>query len=79
MLEFQTLSAPDLRDPEISSLIAAKMWEFHDLHMPGPKNVILWNRLRYTLIHHSKVPLGGILYDPGQIEHTLVGLINQSN
>lgn len=45
----RTLSASDLRDPEISSLIASKMKEFHDLDMPGPKNVRLWERLRNWL------------------------------
>lgn len=44
---FQTLSAADLRDPEISALVAAKLIEFHRLEMPGPKNVFLWDRLRY--------------------------------
>lgn len=42
----RTLSASDLCDPEISALIAAKLREFHELYMPGPKNVTLWNRLR---------------------------------
>lgn len=51
----RTLSAPDLRDPEISALIAAKMWEFHDLHMPGPRNVILWNRLRNWLVEAKRL------------------------
>lgn len=45
--KFQTLSASDLLDPDISALIAAKMKEFHDLDMPGPKKVLLWDRLRY--------------------------------
>ncbi|KAG8053144.1 hypothetical protein GUJ93_ZPchr0001g29434 [Zizania palustris] len=45
----RTLSAADLRDPEISSLIAKKLREFHDLDMPGPKNVSLWQRLRRWL------------------------------
>ncbi|XP_016456756.1 putative choline kinase 2 [Nicotiana tabacum] len=45
----RTLSAPDLRDPEVSSLIAAKMREFHELDMPGPKTVILWDRLNNWL------------------------------
>ncbi|KAF9609943.1 hypothetical protein IFM89_019346 [Coptis chinensis] len=45
----RTLSATDLRDAEISALIATKLREFHDLHMPGPKNVMLWNRLRNWL------------------------------
>uniref|UniRef100_A0A0E0JEY3 Choline kinase N-terminal domain-containing protein n=1 Tax=Oryza punctata TaxID=4537 RepID=A0A0E0JEY3_ORYPU len=45
----ETLSPADLRDPEISSLIAKKLREFHDLDMPGPKNVSLWQRLRRWL------------------------------
>eukprot|EP00262_Sarcandra_glabra_P005770 TRINITY_DN1758_c0_g1_i1.p1 TRINITY_DN1758_c0_g1~~TRINITY_DN1758_c0_g1_i1.p1 ORF type:complete len:350 (-),score=69.17 TRINITY_DN1758_c0_g1_i1:75-1124(-) len=45
----RTLSASDLRDPEISALIAAKLREFHDLDMPGPANVRLWDRLRNWL------------------------------
>jgi hypothetical protein len=42
----QTLSAPDLRDQEISALVARKLREFHELDMPGPKDVSLWQRLR---------------------------------
>nr|CAB3471954.1 unnamed protein product [Digitaria exilis] len=45
----RTLSAADLRDPEISALIAKKLREFHGLDMPGPKNVSLWQRLRHAL------------------------------
>ncbi|RAL40648.1 hypothetical protein DM860_006718 [Cuscuta australis] len=45
----RTLSAGDLRDPKVSSLIAAKLREFHDLDMPGPKEVVLWDRLRNWL------------------------------
>ncbi|CAI0474101.1 unnamed protein product [Linum tenue] len=45
----RTLSAPDLRDPEISVLIAAKMKEFHGLDLPGQKVVHLWDRLRNWL------------------------------
>lgn len=45
----RTLSAPDLRDPEISAIIAAKLREFHDLDLPNPKNVLLWDRLRNWL------------------------------
>lgn len=45
--DFQTLSAGDLRDVEVSALVAAKLREFHNLDMPGPKNVVLWNRIRY--------------------------------
>lgn len=47
LVNFQTLSASDLRDPDISALIAAKLKEFHELNMPGPKDVTLWDRLRY--------------------------------
>ncbi|XP_059630385.1 probable choline kinase 1 [Cornus florida] len=45
----RTLSAGDLRDPEVSSLVAAKLREFHNLEMPGPKNVVLWDRMRNWL------------------------------
>ncbi|XP_010521106.1 PREDICTED: probable choline kinase 1 [Tarenaya hassleriana] len=42
----RTLSAEDLRKPDISALIAAKLREFHQLDMPGPRHVHLWDRLR---------------------------------
>ncbi|KAL5713787.1 hypothetical protein ACHQM5_015833 [Ranunculus cassubicifolius] len=42
----RTLSASDVRDPEISALIATRLSEFHGLDMPGPRNVVVWNRLR---------------------------------
>ncbi|XP_051139736.1 probable choline kinase 1 isoform X2 [Andrographis paniculata] len=45
----RTLSAGDLRNPEISALIAAKMREFHNLNVDSSKNVVLWNRLRNWL------------------------------
>ncbi|GAB2299647.1 hypothetical protein Dimus_033707 [Dionaea muscipula] len=45
----RTLSAHDLRDPEISALIAAKMRELHKLDMPGPRVACLWNRMRNWL------------------------------
>lgn len=45
----RTLSAADLRDPEISALIAAKLREFNSLDMPGLKDVLLWERLRNWL------------------------------
>ncbi|CAI9116466.1 OLC1v1017617C5 [Oldenlandia corymbosa var. corymbosa] len=45
----KTLSAADLRDPETSALIAGKLREFHELDMPGSKNVALWDRLRNWL------------------------------
>lgn len=51
----KTLSACDLRDPEISTLIAAKMREFHNLNMPGSKNALLWPRMRKWLIKARSV------------------------
>ncbi|KAJ0241107.1 choline kinase 1 [Hirschfeldia incana] len=45
----RTLSAGDLRVSETSDLIAAKLREFHKLDMPGPKNILLWERLRSWL------------------------------
>jgi len=48
-LHARTLSATDLRDPVISALIASKLREFHGLDMPGPKKVLLWDRLRNWL------------------------------
>ncbi|XP_047338099.1 probable choline kinase 2 [Impatiens glandulifera] len=45
----RTLSASDLCNPSISALIAAKMKEFHDLPISGPKKVFLWERLRKWL------------------------------
>lgn len=45
----RTLSAADLRDPEISAIIASKLREFHNLDMPGPKSVLIWERLRNWL------------------------------
>ncbi|XP_073299200.1 probable choline kinase 2 isoform X2 [Primulina huaijiensis] len=41
----RTLTASDLRDPEISALIATKMKEFHNLDMTGSKSIVLWDRL----------------------------------
>ncbi|XP_054814823.1 probable choline kinase 2 isoform X2 [Prosopis cineraria] len=45
-IKARTLSASDLRDPSISALIAAKMKEFHNLEMPGPKKIIVWDKIR---------------------------------
>ncbi|PKU86918.1 probable choline kinase 2 [Dendrobium catenatum] len=45
----KTLSAADLRDVEISALIASKLREFHDLNMTGPNTVHIWDRLRNWL------------------------------
>ncbi|ESW23937.1 hypothetical protein PHAVU_004G089000 [Phaseolus vulgaris] len=47
----KTLSAADLRDTEISALVASKMREFHNLHMHGTKKAQLWQRLRKWLSH----------------------------
>ncbi|XP_060675609.1 probable choline kinase 2 isoform X3 [Ziziphus jujuba] len=51
----RTLSASDLRNPDISALIAIKLKEFHDLDMPGPKNIRLWDRLRNWLISAKRL------------------------
>ncbi|KAK2439975.1 Protein kinase superfamily protein [Trifolium repens] len=51
----RTLSAPDLRDPSISALIAAKLKEFHNLDMPGEKKVNLWCTLRNWLIEAKRL------------------------
>ncbi|EPS64026.1 hypothetical protein M569_10755, partial [Genlisea aurea] len=51
----RTLSAPDLRNPETSALIAAKMREFHALKMPGSKSVILWKRIRNWLREAKRI------------------------
>ncbi|KAK6938237.1 hypothetical protein RJ641_031745 [Dillenia turbinata] len=45
----RTLSAADLRNPEISALVAMKLREFHSLDMPGPKHIALWKRMRNWL------------------------------
>nr|GMC52517.1 probable choline kinase 3 [Ipomoea batatas] len=45
----QTLSADDLRDREVSALIAKKLREFHSIDMPGTKETVLWGRLRNWL------------------------------
>ncbi|KVI00850.1 Choline/Ethanolamine kinase [Cynara cardunculus var. scolymus] len=45
----RTLSAHDLRDPDISALVASKLREFHDLDMSGPKKAMVWDRLRNWL------------------------------
>ncbi|XP_010543053.1 PREDICTED: probable choline kinase 3 isoform X2 [Tarenaya hassleriana] len=45
----RTLSANELRDPEISALLASKLREFHNLDMPCNKTVLLWDRMRTWL------------------------------
>ncbi|KAF1897442.1 hypothetical protein Lal_00035147 [Lupinus albus] len=52
-LNARTLSAPDLRDPAISALIATKMREFHNLQVPGAKKAHIWQRLR-NMLNHAK-------------------------
>ncbi|XP_031473862.1 probable choline kinase 2 [Nymphaea colorata] len=66
----RTLSASDLRDPEISALVAAKLREFHDLEMPGPRNVLLWDRLRNWLKAAIKVcsAAEAVEFELGKIE-----------
>lgn len=53
-MNFQTLSACDLRDPEISGRIATRMKEFHGLEMPGVKKALLWDRLRYISLFSAR-------------------------
>jgi len=53
-MNFQTLSACDLRDPEISGRIATRMKEFHGLEMPGAKKALLWDRLRYISLFSTR-------------------------
>ncbi|XP_019439374.1 PREDICTED: probable choline kinase 2 [Lupinus angustifolius] len=52
-LNARTLSASDLRDPEISAMIATKMRNFHNLHVPGAKKAHIWQRLR-NMLNHAK-------------------------
>lgn len=66
-----TLSAGDLRDREISALIAAKMREFHSLDMPGPKNVHLWQRLRTWLGLAKK------LYSPEEAKELQLDILEE--
>ncbi|RDY02270.1 putative choline kinase 2, partial [Mucuna pruriens] len=67
----RTLSAADLRDPSISALIAAKMKEFHDLDMPGPKIVNLWDRLRNWLSEADR------LCSPEEFETFRLDILNK--
>ncbi|GLJ18066.1 hypothetical protein SUGI_0318740 [Cryptomeria japonica] len=48
-LHARTLSAADLRNPEIAARIAAKLREFHELDVPGSREPVLWKRLRAWL------------------------------
>ncbi|KAL1196021.1 putative choline kinase 3 [Cardamine amara subsp. amara] len=42
----RTLSAPDLRDPNISALVASKLRKFHSINIPGDRTVLIWDRMR---------------------------------
>ncbi|XP_010438049.1 PREDICTED: probable choline kinase 3 isoform X2 [Camelina sativa] len=42
----RTLSATDLRDPNISGLVASKLRGFHSIHIPGDRTVLIWDRMR---------------------------------
>ncbi|KAE8682277.1 Kinase superfamily protein isoform 5 [Hibiscus syriacus] len=52
-LRARTLSAADLRAPDISALIAAKLRAFNELSMPGQKKVWLWDRLSPRAKYHG--------------------------
>lgn len=45
-LHARTLSAADLRNPDVSARIAAKLREFHVLSLPGAREAHIWERLR---------------------------------
>ncbi|OAP00042.1 hypothetical protein AXX17_AT4G10940 [Arabidopsis thaliana] len=42
----RTLSATDLRDPNISALVASKLRRFHSIHIPGDRTMLIWDRMR---------------------------------
>ncbi|MCD7454141.1 hypothetical protein HAX54_023623 [Datura stramonium] len=45
----RTLSPDDLRNSDISAIVAAKIREFHALEKPGSTNPVLWGELRKLL------------------------------
>lgn len=45
-LHARTLTAEDLREPDVSTRIAVKLREFHRLSMPGSVEAHIWRRLR---------------------------------
>ncbi|CAN8246735.1 unnamed protein product [Cochlearia groenlandica] len=49
----RTLTATDLREPKISSLIASKLRKFHNIYLPGDRTVLIWNRMR-TWVRQAK-------------------------
>lgn len=49
-LHARTLTAKDLRDPDVSARIAEKLREFHHLSMPGKREPQIWKRLRDWLM-----------------------------
>ncbi|KAH7366277.1 hypothetical protein KP509_18G070700 [Ceratopteris richardii] len=44
-LHARTLTAKDLRDPDVSARIAVKLREFHQLPIPGEREARIWKRL----------------------------------
>ncbi|CAN6860321.1 unnamed protein product [Brassica oleracea] len=42
----RTLSASDLRDPNISAVVATKLRKFHSINIPGDQTVHIWDRMR---------------------------------
>ncbi|MCO5599488.1 hypothetical protein L7F22_053592 [Adiantum nelumboides] len=55
-LHARTLTAQDLRDPDVSARIAAKLREFHQLSMPGSPEPRIWKRLRDWLTEALSIP-----------------------
>ncbi len=56
----QTLTAAEMRDSKLSQAIAVKLFEFHQLDIPGTATVKLWDRLR-------SAPTTVLLYGPSEI------------
>ncbi|KAJ7524142.1 hypothetical protein O6H91_18G079900 [Diphasiastrum complanatum] len=79
-LKARTLSAADLRDPEISVSIAVKLREFHQLSMPGPQEPKIWQRLRDWLAkalevgrreHNEEFQLNNLGHEISELERKL--------
>uniref|UniRef100_A0A0D6R8Q4 Choline kinase N-terminal domain-containing protein n=1 Tax=Araucaria cunninghamii TaxID=56994 RepID=A0A0D6R8Q4_ARACU len=60
-LNARTLSAPDLRDPNISQKIAVKLHEFHNLDIEGSSHPRLWERLSDWLENSRRLSKPGII------------------
>lgn len=67
----RTLSASDLREPKISALVASKLREFHNLDMPGPKTVVLWDRIRNWLSEAKR------LCSPSKVEEFCLEILDE--